>query len=380
MAKRDYYEVLGVSKSASADELKKAYRKLAVQYHPDKNPGDKAAEEKFKEAAEAYEVLSNPDKKRNYDQFGHAGPAGQGFGGYGGGGVNMEDIFENFGDIFGGAFGGGFGGGGRGRVVNKGSNIRIKVRLTLEEMAEGVNKKIKVNKYVGCDTCSGSGAKAGSSTKTCGTCNGSGQVSRVSNTFLGQMRTTSVCPTCNGQGSTIAEKCGKCSGEGIVRGEEIIEVRIPAGVADGMQLSLSGKGNAGPRNGVAGDLLIVIEEEEHPHFKRDGNNLFYELYINFADAALGSQVDIPTLSGKAKIKIDAGTQSGKMLRLKGKGFPSVQDGTRGDLLVNVNVWTPQQLTSEEKSILEKWRNSDNFTPNPGKKDKNFFDRMREYFS
>jgi molecular chaperone DnaJ len=376
MAKRDYYEVLGLAKNATADEIKKAYRKLAIQYHPDKNPGDKASEEKFKEAAEAYEILSNPEKKSKYDQFGHAGPASGGFGG----GMNMEDIFEQFGDIFG---GGGFGGFGRsssgGKRVNRGTDLRIKIKLTLEEIAEGVTKKIKVNKYVSCDSCSGSGAKSGSGKKTCATCNGSGQVSQVTNTFLGQMRTTSVCPSCSGNGSVISEKCGKCAGDGIVRGEEVIEVRIPAGVEEGMQLSMRGKGNMGPRNGVPGDLLIVIEEEEHPLFKREHQHLFLDLYVNFADAALGTQIEVETLQGKVKIKIEAGTQSGKLLRLRGKGLPNIQDSSMGDLLINVNVWTPQKLDSAETELLQKLRNSENFQPNPGKKDKSFFDKMKEFF-
>jgi len=380
MAKRDYYEVLGLSKGASAEEIKKAYRKLAIQFHPDKNPGDKAAEEKFKEAAEAYEVLSNAEKRARYDQFGHAGPQG-GFGGYGGGGgMNMEDIFEQFGDIFGGAGFGGFGRSGGGRRVNRGTDIRIKLKLTLEEIAEGITKKIKVNKYIVCDSCQGSGGKAGTGTKTCGTCNGSGQVTQVTNTFLGQMRTTGICPTCNGAGTIISERCGKCSGDGIVRGEEIIEVRIPAGVSEGMQLSMSGKGNAGPRSGVPGDLLIAIEEEEHPHFKRDQSNLYFDLYVSFVDAALGTSIEVPTLQGKVKIKIDPGTQSGKLLRLRGKGMPELQSSARGDLLVTVNVWTPQKLSAEETGILEKLKESENFRPNPGKKEKSFFDRMKEYFN
>lgn len=386
MAKRDYYEVLGVSKSSTADDIKKAYRKLAVKYHPDKNPDNKEAEEKFKEAAEAYEVLSNADKKARYDQFGHAGMGGAAGGGYGGGyggGMNMNDIFEQFGDIFGGAFGGGgFGGGssrGRGRTVNRGSNIRIKVKLTLEEVLNGVTKKIKVNKYILCDTCHGSGGKNGSKGTTCQTCKGSGQVAQVTNTFLGRMQTITTCPTCNGEGQTIVDKCTSCHGDGVVRGEEVIDVKLPAGLEEGMQLSLSGKGNMGARNGVAGDLLIVIEEEEHEHFKRDGQNIIYPLYLNFIDAALGTSIEIPTLEGKAKIKIEAGTQSGKILRLKSKGLPSTNAYGRGDLLVDVNVWTPKKLSSDEKKLLEKLRSSENFKPNPGKEDKSFFSRMKEMF-
>lgn len=386
MAKRDYYDVLGVSKGASADDIKKAYRKLALKYHPDKNPGDKEAEEKFKEAAEAYEVLSDAEKKQRYDQFGHAGVGGAsggggGYGGYGGGGMSMDDIFEQFGDIFGGfGFGGGNRSGGRRRSVNRGSNIRIKVKLTLEEISEGATKKIKVNKYVGCDSCHGSGSKGGSGS-TCPTCKGNGQVAQVTNTFLGRMQTVTTCPTCQGEGTVVTDKCNKCWGDGIVRGEEVLEIKIPAGVEDGMQLSMSGKGNAGPRNGVPGDLLIVIEEEEHEHFRRDGQHIIYDLFLNFADAAMGTQMEVPTLSGKAKIKIEPGTQAGKVLRLKGKGLPSISDYGRGDQLIQVNVWTPQKLTAEEKQLLEKLKNSTNFNPEPGKKDKSsFFGRMKDYFS
>jgi molecular chaperone DnaJ len=376
MAKRDYYEVLGIARSASAEEIKKAYRKLAIQYHPDKNPGNSEAEEKFKEAAAAYEVLSNAEKRQNYDRFGHSGPQ-MGGGGFGGG-MDMNDIFEQFGDIFGGAFGSSSSRGGQ-RGGQRGTNIRIKLKLSLEEISDGVTKKIKVNKYSGCSTCHGSGAKAGTQPRTCSTCQGSGQVTQITNTFLGQMRTASICPTCQGQGSIITDKCTSCRGEGIERGEEVIEVRIPAGVEEDMQLNMRGKGNAGQRNAPPGDLLIVIEEEEHPLFKRDGQHVFYDLYLNIADAALGTTVEIPTLGGKARVKIDEGTQSGKTLRLRGKGLPSVNGGPRGDMFATINVWTPQNLSQEERKMLEGIRGKTNFEPNPDKKDKGFFDRMREFF-
>lgn len=386
MSKKDYYDILGVSKSASADEIKKAYRKLAIKYHPDKNPDDKEAEENFKEAAEAYEVLSNPEKRQRYDQFGHAGTQGGFGGGYGGGGMNMEDIFSQFGDIFGGgspfdSFFGGGGGGSRsgGRRVQRGSNLRIKVKLTLEEIAHGVEKKIKVNKQVVCNICHGSGAKDKNSVQTCKTCGGTGSVRRVTNTILGQMQTTSTCPTCNGEGTTITSKCTACHGDGIVRGEETISINIPAGVSEGMQLSMSGKGNAAPRGGVPGDLIILIEEIPHETLKREGNNVIYDLHVSFVDAALGTSIEIPTIDGKARIKLEPGTQGGKILRLKGKGIPEVNSYHKGDQLVQVNVWTPKTINNEERELLEKLRSSPNFKPNPGKNEKSFFDRMKEYF-
>lgn len=385
MGKRDYYEVLGVSKNASKEEIKKAYRKQALKYHPDKNPGDKSAEEKFKEAAEAYEVLSSDEKRARYDQFGHAGLGGaasQGFGGF----SNIEDIFSQFGDIFGGhfgfgGFGSGFGSSSRSRKrVNKGANIRINIKLTLQEVAKGVEKKIKVPKYVSCTVCGGSGAKDPSATQTCPTCHGTGQVTRVSNTFLGQMQTSSVCPQCGGEGKVITQKCSACHGEGIVKGEEVVKINIPAGVGEGMQLNVSGKGSAARRGGVNGDLIVVIHEIEHPELIRDGNDLLHSLYISTPEAALGTHVEIPTVDGHAKIKIDAGTQPGKILRLRGKGIPDVNGYGRGDLLVSINVWVPKNLTRDEKRILEKLNDSPNFKPQPTKHDKNFFEKMRHYFS
>ena len=381
MSKRDYYEILEIQKNASADEIKKAYRKMAIKFHPDKNPGNKSAEEKFKEAAEAYEILSNADKKHRYDQYGHAGVGGNtGRGGQGGfGGMDMDDIFSQFGDIFGGHFSGGNGGGRGGRRVNRGSNLRVKVKMTLEEIANGVEKKIKVNKYVACKPCRGSGAKDGSAFNTCSTCRGTGQVTRITNTILGAMQTTATCPTCGGEGQSITDKCTVCHGDGIVHDEDVISINIPAGVADGMQLSVSGKGNMGARGGVAGDLIIVIEEIEHEYLKRDGLNLFYDHFISFVDAAIGTHIEVPTIDGKAKIKVDPGTQSGKVLRLKAKGLPDINSYSRGDILVNINVWTPQHLTKDEKSILEGLRDAENFRPNPTKKDRGFFERMKQYF-
>lgn len=377
MAKRDFYDILGVSKNASPEEIKKAYRQMAIKFHPDKNPGDKAAEDKFKEAAEAYEILSDQDKRRKYDQFGHAGVGSSAASGGHAGGFSMDDIFSQFGDIFGGGGFGGFGGQ-RGRRVNRGSNLRVKVKLTLEEISTGIEKKLKIAKFISCDKCHGSGSANGSM-NTCSTCRGAGQVTQVVNTPLGRMQTATTCPACNGEGQTISEKCKQCHGDGVMRGEEMISVRIPAGVHEGIQLSVNGKGNAGPRGGVAGDLIVVIEEAPHEFLMRDGNNLFYEHHASIPDAALGTSVEIPTLEGKARIKIEPGTQSGKVLRLKGKGLPDINGYSRGDLLVNIQVWTPTHLSSEEKKLIEKLRESANFKPHPNKKEKSFFDRMREYF-
>jgi molecular chaperone DnaJ len=386
MSKRDYYEILGIAKGASADEIKKAYRKVAMQFHPDRNPGDKAAEEKFKEAAEAYEVLSDADKRAQYDRYGHAGMSGNGRGGSGGGNMNMDDIFSQFGDIFGddifgSFFGGGRrgGGGGRARGV-RGSNLRVKIKLNYEEIAKGVSKNIKVKKYVSCTTCSGSGAKDKNSVQTCSTCGGSGQVRRVSNTFLGQMQTVTTCPTCNGEGSIVTAKCPVCKGDGRVYGEETVTIDIPAGVQEGMQLSVGGRGNAGERGGPPGDLIILIEEEQHPELHRDGLNVAYELHMSFTDAVFGLQAEVPTIDGKAKIKIPPGTQSGKIFRLKGKGFPGVNTYERGDQLIHVNVWTPQHVTPEEKVVLEKLNESPNFQPKPDKNERSFFDKVREMFT
>ena len=384
MSKRDYYEILGVSKSATAEEIKKAYRKTAIQFHPDKNPGNKEAEEKFKEAAEAYEVLSNPDKRAQYDRFGHSRP---GMGGGGGQHMNMDDIFSQFGDIFGddNPFGSFFGGsnrrssGSRARG-QRGSNLRVKLKLNFEEIAKGAQKTIKVKKYVPCNTCGGSGAKDKNSVQTCGTCGGSGQVRRVQNTFLGQMQTVTTCPTCNGEGSTVTHKCTACKGDGRVYGEETVTIDIPAGVQEGMQLSLSGRGNAGERGGSAGDLIVLIEEEPHPQLHRDGLNVAYDLHISIPDAVFGTQVEVPTIDGRAKIKIPPGTQSGKIFRLKGKGFPNVNSYEKGDQLIQVNVWTPQHVSDEEKRMLEKLQASENFKPKPEKNDKSFFDKVREMFS
>ena len=381
MEKRDYYEVLGVSKSADATEIKKAYRKLALKYHPDKNPGDKEAEEKFKEAAEAYDVLSNEEKKRRYDQFGHAGVGGAGQGGFGGG-MSMDDIFSQFGDIFG-SFGGfsgfgGFGGGRSARRVNRGTNLRVKVKMNLQEIATGIEKKIKVKKYVACQHCNGTGAKDGKSYSTCSTCKGSGQVTRVQNTILGAMQTTSTCPTCEGEGKIINEKCTFCNGEGVLMSEEVISINIPAGVGEGMQLSLSGKGNAARRGGVNGDLIVLIEEEEHPELVRDGNDLLYNVFIGYPEAVLGETVEIPTIEGKVKVKIEAGTQQGKILRLRGKGLPDVNGYGKGDLLAKVNVWIPKNLSKDEKKLVEKMKEAEGFKPGSGDK-KSIFSKMKDFF-
>jgi molecular chaperone DnaJ len=367
-SKKDYYEILGVSKSADAAEIKKAYRKLAIKYHPDKNPDDKEAEANFKEAAEAYEVLSDDQKRQRYDRFGHAGVDGSSGGGFHAGGMNMEDIFEQFGDIFGGAFGGRRSG--NQSAVVRGSNLRVKIKLTLEEIAKGVRKKIKVNKLVNAE---------GVSYKDCSQCNGSGRVTRVTNTFLGQMQTAATCPSCHGAGKKIDKKPADADSQGLKRQEEVIEIDIPAGVEEGMQLSVSGKGNAGPFNGIPGDLLIVIEEAEHGELKRDGENLHYEAFVNFADAAMGASLEIPTVDGRVKIKVDAGTQSGKLLRLRGKGLPVLQGYGSGDLIVHINVWTPKKLNKEEKELLEKLRNSPNFQPNPEAKDRDFFQKVKDMF-
>ena len=392
MAKRDYYEILEVSKGSTAEEIKKAYRKVALKYHPDRNQGDKAAEEKFKEAAEAYEVLSDPQKRAQYDQFGHAASQGGFGGGYGGQG-NMEDIFRNFGDIFGGGGGGGgfdpfetfFGGGGGrqqggGRTRGKrGTNLRIKVKLTLQDVVHGVSKSLKLKKQVTCHTCSGSGAKDASSVSKCSVCGGTGVMRKVTNTILGQMQTTTTCYQCNGSGQQITKKCGTCNGLGVEYAEETLDINIPAGVQEGMQLSVSGKGNAGEQGGPAGDLIVAIEVENHPELEVDNQNVIYNLNINFVDAALGTSVDVPTIEGKAKVKIPAGTQAGKVFRLGGKGLPSVNSRGRGDQLVFVQVFTPTELTSDEKKILEKLRESPNFKPKPGSKEKGFFDRMKDMF-
>ncbi|MBA2249716.1 MAG: molecular chaperone DnaJ [Chitinophagaceae bacterium] len=383
-SKRDFYEILAVSKSASAEEIKKAYRKVAMQFHPDRNPGDKSAEDKFKEAAEAYEILGDADKRSQYDRFGHnAFAPGRGGGSHG---MNMDDIFSQFGDIFGEDMFGGFFGGGNGRnrggrsSGTRGSNLRVKIKVNFEEIAKGASKTIKVKKYVSCNTCNGSGAKDKNSMQTCGSCGGSGQVRRVQNTFLGQMQTVTTCPTCNGEGSTITNKCTVCKGDGRVYGEETITLDIPAGVQDGMQLSMSGKGNMGERGGAPGDLIILIEEEANIFLHREGLNVAFDLFISFPDAVFGIQTEVPTIDGRAKIKIPAGTQSGKIFRLKGKGFPSINSHEKGDQLIHINVWTPQHVTPEEKQTLERMQDSQSFQPKPDKNDKTFWEKIRETFN
>ena len=376
MAKRDYYEILNITKTAV--EIKKAYRKMAIKFHPDKNPDDAEAEAKFKEAAEAYEVLSDADKKARYDQFGHQAFDGAGGFGGGGGGMNMDDIFSQFGDIFGGGgfgggggfsgFGGGFGGGQR-RV--KGSNLRIRVSLTLEEIANGVEKKIKVKRKV---------QASGTTYKTCTTCNGQGQVTRVTNTILGRMQTASACPTCGGAGQSIDKKPADADAQGLKVQEETVSVKIPAGVVDSMQLKVTGKGNEAPGNGISGDLLVVIEEKEHETLKREGDNLHYDLYVSLPDAVLGSSTEIDTVTGKVRIKIDAGVQSGKILRLRGKGIPSINGYGSGDLLVHVNVWTPKTLNKDQKDFFESMRNDEHFDPKPESSDKSFFEKVKDMFS
>jgi molecular chaperone DnaJ len=390
MSKRDFYEILGVPRNASAEEIKKAYRKTAMKFHPDKNPGDKASEEKFKEAAEAYEILSDTQKKQRYDQFGHAGvgssAASGGAGGGFGGGMRMEDIFSNFGDIFGNdeGFGSFFGGGQRGggtRGGARGSNLRVKLKLSYDEIVKQTQKTIKVKKYIKCTGCNGSGAKDSASIQNCGTCQGQGQVKRVQQTFMGAMQTVSTCPTCNGAGSSIINKCVNCKGEGKTYGEETINIDVPAGVQEGMQMSVSGKGNAGERGGGYGDLLVLIEEEKHETLTREGNNVLYDLNISFPEVVLGSEIEVPTINGKAKIKIPAGTQSGKIFRLKGKGFPNVNSRHEiGDQLIHLNVFTPQELSTDEKNMIEKLRTSENFIPSSKKQDKSFFDKIRDAFS
>ncbi len=384
MAKRDFYEILGVSKSSTPEEIKKAYRKMALQFHPDKNPGNKEAEEKFKEAAEAYEVLSDAQKKARYDQFGHAGVSGANGGGAGH--MNMDDIFSQFGDIFGESVFGDFFGGGGGRRNSgqrqrgvRGSNIRIKVKLNLKEIADGARKTIKVKKYVVCDTCHGSGAKDASSVSTCKTCQGQGFVRRVQNTILGQMATTQTCPTCHGSGQQVTANCVKCHGEGRVYSEDTINIDIPAGVHEGIELSMNGKGNAGEKGGPNGDLLISIEEIKEGDLKREGNHILYELYISFIDAALGTKVEVPTIDGKVRVTIPEGTQGGHIMRLKGKGLPSLNSYGKGDQIIEVHVWVPKHLSSEEKKMLEKLKSSKNFQPDANHKEKSFFERVKGMF-
>jgi molecular chaperone DnaJ len=367
--KKDYYEILGVSKNASEAEIKKAYRKKAIEFHPDKNPGNKEAEENFKQAAQAYEVLSDANKKARYDQFGHQAFENGGGGAGGFGGMNMDDIFSQFGDIFGGGFGGFGGGGGQRRA--KGSNLRIKVKLTLEEVANGVEKKVKVKRKV---------QAPGVTYKTCSTCNGQGQVMRVTNTILGRMQSSSTCPSCGGSGQTLDKKPADADSQGMITEDETVSIKIPAGVADGMQLKVSNKGNDAPGNSVPGDLIVAIEEIEHETLKREGENLHLDLYISFSEAVLGASKDIDAVNGKVRIKLEEGIQSGKILRLKGKGLPSLNSYGSGDLLVHINVWTPKTLNKEQKQFFEKNLNDDNFSPSPEKSEKSFFEKVKDMFS
>lgn len=387
MAKRDYYEVLGVDKNASEDDIKKAYRKIAIKYHPDRNPGNKEAEEKFKEAAEAYDVLHDPQKRQQYDQFGFDGPQGMGgFSGFGGGGFSMDDIFSMFGDVFGGRGGfggfGGFGGGQRQAAQHRGSDLRLKVRLTLQEVSTGVTKKFKVKKDVVCQHCSGTGAEKGSSSETCATCHGSGVVTRTTQSLFGLMQSQSVCPTCNGEGKVIKNKCKYCGGTGIIKGEEVVEIKIPAGVASGMVVNVPGKGNAGIHNGVAGNIQVLIDEEENDTFIRDGQDVIYNLLLDFPTAALGGNVEIPTIEGtRVRIKIEPGTQPGKTLRLRGKGLPAVQGygSGRGDIVVNISVFVPKSLNRDEKNMLEKMKDSENFKGDSSTK-RTIFNKFKNYFN
>ena len=369
--KKDFYEILGITKNATEAEIKKAYRKKAIEFHPDKNPGNAAAEESFKAAAEAYEILSDPQKKAKYDQYGHQAFDNGGGGGYSGGGMNMDDIFSQFGDIFGGAFGGGGFGGGGGQRRMKGSNLRIKVKLTLEEIANGVEKKVKVKRKV---------QAQGVSYKTCSTCNGQGQVMRVTNTILGRMQSASTCPTCGGSGQILDKKPANADSQGMLLEEETVSIKIPAGVVDGMQLKVSNKGNDAPGNGIPGDLIVAIEELEHEFLKREGENLHYDLYISFSEAVLGISKDIEAVNGKVRIKLEEGIQSGKILRLKGKGIPNINGYGNGDLLVHVNVWTPKTLNKDQKQFFESNLSDENFVPNPEKTDKSFFEKVKDMFS
>lgn len=382
-SKRDYYEILGVARNANEDEIKKAYRKAAIQYHPDKNPGDKEAEEKFKEAAEAYDVLSNPDKRARYDQFGHEGMNGMGGAGGGGfsGSFTMEDIFRNFGDIFGGHFGGfgDFSGASGGRRVNRGSDLRVKVHLNLREIANGTTKKLKINKLVACDKCGGTGAKDSNSYQTCPTCHGSGTETKVVNTFFGRTQAMQTCHQCRGEGKIVTAACDKCNGEGAVKTNEVVEIKIPAGVGEGMQLSVSGKGNAARRGGINGDLLVLIEEERDPELQRDGNDLIHNLNITIPTALLGGTAEVPTVDARAKIKIEPGTPAGKVLRLKGKGLPDLNGYGRGDILVVIDITVPSKLSADEHKLVEELASKPNFQKAASSRTQNIFDRVRSFF-